>query len=135
MHGRRKECIICAILVCDAGAWQRYKGRRSGFKLVKSERGKRIEIRSQWADVFCEFCSGRGPVVLLCPQRIWDAENPRVNGRDSVRLVYHAARRAGEGSGELKSSSQLSVLGSQLQPMCETRVAANQGGRWEAAET
>jgi len=66
------------------------------------ERGKGIEIRSQWADVFCELRSGRGAVVLLRTQRIRDAENPRVNGRDAIRLVYHAARRAGERSGELK---------------------------------
>src|ERR1019366_9725002 len=44
------------------------------------ERGKRIEIRSQWTDVFCELHPGRGTLVLLRADRDGSAADSRVDG-------------------------------------------------------
>ena len=44
------------------------------------ERGRRIEIRSEWSDVFRELCPRRGALVLLRANRDGSAADSRIDG-------------------------------------------------------
>lgn len=105
MRVSRVGCTIYALLFCFRRAQARYYGRGKVFKQVGSERGKGIEIRDQWADVFRKFCSGGRSLVLLRPDGDGYPEDTGVDRQHAVRLIYYAAGRAGKRSSELKKES------------------------------
>lgn len=90
---------------CETPLQSDTRNSEAGLIEWVQERGKRVEIRDQWADVFRELRSRGGTLVLLRSDRDGDAEDCSVDGFDSVRFVHHAARRASERSHQLKDAS------------------------------